>query len=71
MKRFFGQTGGIQHMTAGRSRLHLSAVEREEISRGIAAGESARRVARRLGRTCATLAADTAGAVGGHDWADP
>jgi IS30 family transposase len=39
-----------------RSRLVLSAAEREEISRGVAAGESARRIAVRLGRASSTIA---------------
>ena len=38
-----------------RSRLHLSLAEREEISRGIAAGESLRCVAARLGRSPSTV----------------
>jgi IS30 family transposase len=39
-----------------RSGLALSAAEREEISRGVAAGESARRIAARLGRASSTIA---------------
>ena len=39
-----------------RSRLHLSLAEREEISRGIAAGESLRRIAARLSRSPSSVA---------------
>ena len=39
-----------------RSRLRLSLREREEISRGLAAGESRRSIARRLGRSPSTIA---------------
>ena len=38
-----------------RSPLRLSLVEREEISRGLAAGESLRGIARRLGRAPSTI----------------
>ena len=38
-----------------RSPLRLSLVEREEISRGLAAGESLRSIARRLGRAPSTI----------------
>jgi IS30 family transposase len=43
-----------------RSALRLSLVEREEISRGLAAGESARSIARRLGRAASTVSRDVA-----------
>src|SRR4029077_1021110 len=38
-----------------RGRLALTLEEREEISRGVAAGESARRIASRLGRSPSTI----------------
>jgi IS30 family transposase len=43
-----------------RSPLRLSLAEREEISRGLAAGESVREVARRLGRAPSTVCREVA-----------
>ena len=42
------------------SRLRLSRTEREEISRGVAAGESLRGIARRLGRASSTVSREVA-----------
>lgn len=50
------EQGGVPPRERRRSRLALSAAEREEISRGVAAGESARRIAARLGRASSTIA---------------
>ena len=47
--------GGIVPRERRRSRLALTLVEREEISRGVAAGESARGIAARLGRSPSTV----------------
>lgn len=47
--------GGVAPLERRRSRLALTVSEREEISRGVAAGESARRVAARLGRSPSTV----------------
>jgi len=47
--------GGIAPPPRRRSRLALTATEREEISRGIAGGESVRSLARRLGRAASTI----------------
>jgi IS30 family transposase len=49
------QHGGVVPRERRRSRLALTLCEREEISRGVAAGESARRVAARLGRSPSTV----------------
>ena len=49
------QYGGVVPRERRRSRLALTVCEREEISRGVAAGESARRVAARLGRSPSTV----------------
>ena len=43
-----------------RSRLHLTLAEREEISRGIAAGESLRSIVSRLGRSPSTVSREVA-----------
>jgi IS30 family transposase len=48
-------TGGIRPAPRKRSRLALTLVEREEISRGIVAGQSIRETARTLGRASSTV----------------
>jgi hypothetical protein len=53
--RTLREYGGIAPPERRRSRLVLSLHEREEISRGVAAGESARRIAARLGRSPSTI----------------
>ncbi|MFC8529246.1 IS30 family transposase [Nocardia sp. NPDC057227] len=60
VRRFLAQSGGVQFPMRRRSARHLSLVEREEISRGIAAGESARSIARRLQRPASTIAREIA-----------
>jgi len=47
--------GGVAPCERRRSRLVLTLQEREEISRGVAAGESARAIAARLGRSPSTV----------------
>src|SRR6185437_13766804 len=47
--------GGIRPAPQCRSRLALTLAEREEISRGIAAHQSARSMARLLGRSASTV----------------
>ncbi len=47
--------GGIRPATRKRARQVLTSVEREEISRGIASGLSARQVARNMGRAASTI----------------
>jgi IS30 family transposase len=54
------QQGGVVPAERRRSRLALTVCEREEISRGVAAGESARRVASRLGRAPSTVTREIA-----------
>lgn len=49
------QQGGVAPRDRRRSRLALTFAEREEISRGIAAGRSARRIAATLGRAPSTV----------------
>jgi hypothetical protein len=60
VQRYFRQTGGVRPAPQTRSARHLSDAEREEISRGIAAGESARQIAARLGRAPATISREIA-----------
>jgi len=48
-------TGGIRPVPRKRSRLALTSAEREEISRGIVAGQSIREIARTLGRAASTV----------------
>jgi IS30 family transposase len=55
MQRILAETGGIQPAQRHRSRLALTLAEREEISRSVAAGQSIRSVARRLGRAPSTI----------------
>jgi IS30 family transposase len=47
--------GGIAAVVRRRSRLALTLVEREDISRGIAVGWSIRRIAYDLGRSASTV----------------
>lgn len=54
-RRFLYQSGGVRLTPHKRSGRHLSGSEREEISRGIAAGEPARQLAKRLGRSPSTV----------------
>jgi len=54
------QHGGVVPLERRRSRLALTVSEREEISRGVAVGESARRVAARLGRSPSTITREIA-----------
>src|ERR1022692_1762476 len=58
--------GGIRPAPRRRSRLALTPVEREEISRGIVADESARLMARKLGRSPSTVAREIS-RNGGYD----
>lgn len=60
------QSGGVRQAPQQRSKRHLTGGEREEISRGIAAGESARQLARRLGRSPSTVSREIA-RNGGRD----
>lgn len=49
------RTGGIRPPKRVRSRLALTLVEREEISRGLIANQSLRSIARSLGRVASTI----------------
>lgn len=58
--RLLRASGGIRPVPRRRRAGHLSLVEREEISRGIAAGWSARVIAQRVGRTASTVSREIA-----------
>jgi IS30 family transposase len=58
---FVAGFGGIQPRPTVRSALRLSVAEREEISRGLRAGESFRRIALGLGRSPSTVSREVAG----------
>ncbi len=55
VRGILSRTGGIRPPQRTRSRLALTLAEREEISRGIVAGESLRSIASALGRSASTV----------------
>ncbi len=56
IQRFLRLTGGLRPLPQRRRDVHLAIGEREEVSRGIAAGLSGRVIAGRLGRSPSTVA---------------
>jgi IS30 family transposase len=60
IQRFMARTGGIFARTEERSPLRLLPSEREELSRGLLAGESYRQIADRLGRSPSTISREVA-----------
>jgi transposase, IS30 family len=60
VQRLLAKTGGLKPRTRPRSLLRLSLAEREEISRGILAGDSCRTIAGRLRRAPSTVSRDIA-----------
>jgi DNA-binding CsgD family transcriptional regulator len=60
IRAFVLQTGGVQQRPPQRAARSLSVVEREEISRCVAAGDSCRAIARRLGRSPSTVSRELA-----------
>ncbi len=60
IRAFVESWGGVRPEPMRRSPRHLSLVEREEISRGVAAGDSLRMVATRLGRAPSTVSRELA-----------
>ena len=60
IRAFVESTGGVRPEVRRRSPRHLSLIEREEISRGIAAGEPMCAIADRLGRSPSTISRELA-----------
>ena len=60
IRAFVLQTGGVQQRPPQRAAQSLTAAEREEISRGVAAGDSSRAIAKRLGRAPSTVSRELA-----------
>lgn len=60
VRRYFAQTGGVRPPPLRRAARALSAAEREEISRGIAGGVSARGIGVLLGRPHSTIVREIA-----------
>ena len=60
VQRLLKRTGGLPPRTVARSSLRLSLCEREEISRGLKAGDSYRALARRLDRAPSTVSREVA-----------
>ncbi len=60
IRRLFEDAGGVCPAPRKRSVRHLSLLEREEISRGVARGESMRTIADRLGRAPSTVTREVA-----------
>jgi DNA-binding CsgD family transcriptional regulator len=60
VRAFVLQTGGVQQHPPRRAHRCLSMAEREEISRGVAAGEPCRQIAARLGRAPSTVSRELA-----------
>jgi IS30 family transposase len=68
VRAFVLQTGGVQRQPPRRNARGLSMAEREEISRGVAAGQSCRQVAARLGRAPSTVSRELARNGGRHSY---
>ncbi|MBF6303161.1 helix-turn-helix domain-containing protein [Nocardia amamiensis] len=60
MRELLKRCGGVRPVPRRRNGRHLSLTEREEISRGLAAGDSLRSIARGLGRAPSTISREVA-----------
>src|ERR1700720_894153 len=68
---FLSQHGGIVPPVRRRSRLVLTAVEREDISRGLASGSSRRDIAKALERAASTVSREVARHGGRPEYCAP
>ena len=66
IRRLFEDAGGVRPVPRRRAERHLTLLEREEISRGVASGDSLRTIASRLGRAASTVSREVA-RNGGRD----
>jgi IS30 family transposase len=66
LQRLLAVTGGVKPRNKSRAALRLSTVEREEISRGLQAGNSCRTIARQVSRSASTISRDVAANCGRH-----
>jgi IS30 family transposase len=66
VRAFVLQTGGVQQHPPRRAPRSLTMAEREEVSRGVAAGEPCRQIAARLGRAPSTVSRELARNGGRH-----
>ncbi|MEE8375244.1 MAG: helix-turn-helix domain-containing protein [Acidimicrobiia bacterium] len=66
IRAFVESWGGVRPALRRRSERHLSLDEREEISRGVAAGDSLRSIGDRLGRAPSTISREVASNGGRH-----
>ena len=64
VRRLLCKTGGMAVRAPTRSEARLSVAEREEVSRGIQAGESFRKIAARIGRAPSTVSREVRAAGG-------
>jgi IS30 family transposase len=60
IQRYLALSGGLKRRVKERSALRLSLAEREELSRGLVAGDSLRAIAKRLGRAPSTISREVA-----------
>lgn len=66
VSRYLAKHGGVRPVPRRRSRLHLTVEQREEVTRGIAAGLSSRAIAASIGRAASTVSREIA-RNGGRD----
>src|SRR3979490_1972900 len=60
IRRYVLLTGGVRPRPRARSRRELTVVEREEISRGLAAQHTCRAIAKRIGRAASSVSREVA-----------